>query len=79
MEYMTILCVRYKDDTATKKAIYTAESSDAAVKGVYTNMGMYMAADNVESVMAMAVNSIGGVYKNEHWTAPVDAESDLCV
>ena len=76
MEYMIILCVTYKDENETKKAIYAAESQDAAVKGVHTNMGKYMAADNVASVMAIAANSIGGIYKNEHWTAPVEPKPE---
>ena len=75
MEYMTIVCVTYKYGTATKKAIYAAESPDSAVKGVYKNMGEYMSADNVTSVMAIAANSIGGIYKNEHWTAPEEPET----
>lgn len=76
MEYMTILCVTYKDGTATRKAIYAADSPDAAVKGVHTNMAQYMTADNVASIMAIAANSIGGIYKNEHWTAPVEPEPE---
>lgn len=75
MEFMTIVCVIYKDGTAAKKAIYSTDSSDAAVKGVYQQMGMFMGADNVASVMAIAANSIGGIYKNEHWTAPAEPES----
>lgn len=76
MEYMTILCVTYKDGTAAKKAIYAADSQDAAVKGVHTNMAQYMSDDNVASVMAIAANSIGGIYKNEHWTAPVEPKQE---
>lgn len=76
MEYMTIVCVTYKDGSATRKAIYAAESPDSAVKGVHTNMAQYMAADNVASVMAIAANSIGGIYKNEHWMAPVEPKPE---
>lgn len=70
MEYLTVLCVIYNDGTAPTKAIYTAETADAAIKGVYTKMGQFMDAENVASVMAMAVNSVGDIFKNEHWVAP---------
>ena len=76
MEYMTLVCVTYKDGTPTKKAIYAADSPDSAVKGVHTNMAQYMAADNVASVMAIAANSIGGIYKNEYWIAPVEPKPE---
>lgn len=77
MEFLTVLTVIYNDETPTKKSIYTANSADEAVKLVHQNMSTYMTQSNIKSVMAMAINSIGGVYKNEHWVAPepdVEAE-----
>ena len=67
MEYMTILYVRYKDGTASKKSIYPAEAGDEGVKDVFVYMGQYMGMDNVASVAVIAMNSIGGIYKNESW------------
>lgn len=70
MQYIVILFVTYKDNTPAKKAIYDAETSELAVKSVYNYMGQYMALDNVKSVVVMASNSIGGIYKKESWFAP---------
>ena len=71
MEYTTILYVIYNDGTAAKKSMYQAESSDLAIANAHKYMGQYMAVDGVASCCTMAINSIGGIYANYHWTAPV--------
>lgn len=69
MEIFTIIYVLFKDATPTKKAIYTVDNEDAAVKTLHTNMGQYMAVENVKSICAVAMNSTGAIYKIEHWEA----------
>lgn len=69
MEYITVLHVSYSDGTPPKKAMYTYASADLAVAGAHKYIGQYMAAENVRSVMAVAMNNLGGIYANYGWKA----------
>ena len=71
MEFTCVIYVIFNDGTATKKSMYACDNADSAVASAHQYMGQYMAKPNVESCMAMAINSIGGVYANYHWQKPI--------
>lgn len=67
MKYYTILITTFSDGSPDKVGIYVQPSADAAIKAFYNYMGQYANNDNVTSVFAEAINSLGGVYKHESW------------
>lgn len=67
MKYYTVLIVCFNDGSPDKVGIYTRPSADAALKTLYDYMGDYTDNDNVTSAFALAVNNIGGIYKQESW------------
>lgn len=75
MKYYVILLVISEDGTKDKVAIYTYTSEEEALKNFYLYMGQYVNAEGIKSVCVEAKNSVGGVYKNEAWIAPVKEET----
>jgi len=72
MKYYVILLVTFKDGTKDKVAIYSYDTEASALKGFYSYMSQYVDAENVATVNVEAKNNLGGIYKNESWSA--DAE-----
>lgn len=74
MKYYVILLVVFNDGTPDKLGIYTVKSEAEAVQNFHKYMGQYVNGANVASVCVEAKNSVGGIYKNESWVAPVAPE-----
>lgn len=71
MRCYLIEIIAYNDGTKENSAIYSYETKDEAIARFHTELGGWMKKDNVAHILCMVINSEGGVYKNESWTAPV--------
>ena len=69
MKYYVFLSVQYNDGTDDKVAIYTYASANEAVAAFHSYLGSYMKSENVSQVLVIALNSDGGIFKNETYTA----------
>lgn len=70
MKYYLIVIITYTDETQDKKAIHEYVNEYEAIAHFHSTMGTAMIQDNVESVLVVAMNSEGGIYKNEKFTKP---------
>lgn len=68
MKFFVILTATFNDGTTDKKAIYEYDNENDAIANFHSNMASYMKMENVEHVLCMAINSQGGIYKNECFT-----------
>lgn len=65
MKYLIILYARYNDNSPDKKAMYEAETEQAAVAMFHTYLGQYMNNKAVEHVMVTVINEYGAQLKVE--------------
>ena len=70
MKYYLIVIITYTDGTTDKKSLYEYANEYEAIAHFHSTMGTTMVQDNVESVLVVAMNSEGGIYKNEKFTKP---------
>lgn len=71
MKYYLILTVDYNDETKASKSIYEYDNEQDAIANFHKQLGGYMLKANVAHILCVAMNSEGGIYKNEAWTNPV--------
>lgn len=74
MKFYVVLIVTYADGTNDKVAIYNQPSADAAIKAFHSYMSQYVNVDNVATVYAVAINNVGGRYKEDTWVRTVADE-----
>ena len=72
MTYYVLLIIDYNDGTSSTKSVYSYETENEAVSKFHSSLGGYMAKDNVSHILCLAVNSEGGIYRNEAYTATVE-------
>lgn len=70
MKYFVFLEVEQEDPAKNTKSIYEYATADEAIASFHKNLGAQMNKDGVTHVLCMAINSNGGIYKNEAWNAP---------
>ena len=68
-KYVTMLWVTYSNGTADKKAIYSYDTMNECLKGLYQYMASYTNGDGVATCLCIAMNHLGGVVKKECWKA----------
>lgn len=73
MKFLVVLNVIYNDDTPDKTSVYKYATEVEAVANFHKYLGQYIGGENVKTVLCMAINSVGGIYKNEFWSAPEPA------
>ena len=74
MKYYTILTIEYNNGTPKKKAIYEFDTEREAIASFHREMGKHLDDTTVAHVLCMAINSEGGIYKNEADTREVVEE-----
>lgn len=71
--YYLIEVIQYNDGTKESSAVYSYDTLDEAVSRFHKELGGWMTKENVAHILCIVTNSEGGIYKNESWTAPVQA------
>lgn len=69
MKYYLIFIMNLADGKEDK-AVYAYNSLDEARANFHKQLGGWMQKDNVEHILAMVINSDGGVYCSETYTKP---------
>lgn len=73
MKYFTIEMTVVNGTQA--QAIFERADLKTALSAHHSVMASALANPNCTEVLSIVINSVGGVYKNEHWAAEENAEA----
>lgn len=80
MKYYLIFNMMYNDGTKDSNSEYTYDTEAEAITNFHKQLGGWRAKENVKHILAMVINSEGGVYATETYTndapAPVEETTD---
>lgn len=65
MKYLIVLYATYNTEASPKKALYEAETEDAAVASFHGYMSTYMKDTTVKHVLVHVVDESGNVIRSE--------------
>lgn len=74
MKYFTIEMTVINGTQA--QAIFERADLKTALSAHHSVMASALANPNCTEVLSMVINNVGGVYKNEHWAAEIEASDE---